>query len=96
MKNEAIEDLLYERYIEPTKRKRTEYIGVEIEMPILNLNKEAVDFGIVHKVTEKAIKKFGLKPVGIDDEGNVFSAANIQTGDILSYDCSYNNVIYLI
>ncbi|MCD7854424.1 MAG: glutamylcysteine synthetase [Clostridiales bacterium] len=92
MKNEAIEDLLYKRYIEPTKRKRTEYIGVEIEMPILNLNKEAVDFGIVHKVTENTIKKFGLKPVGIDDEGNFFSAANIQTGDILSYDCSYNNL----
>ena len=35
MENEIIKKALYERYIEPTKKKREKYIGVEIEMPIV-------------------------------------------------------------
>lgn len=83
---------LRERYIEPTKRARKDYVGVEIEMPIVNLNKEAVDFKIVHSLTDAFIKRFNFKPSGIDDKGNIYSAENKENGDILSYDCSYNNL----
>lgn len=92
MDNTAIQNLLYERYISPTKRKRKDYIGVEIEMPIINLNKKAVDFKVVHSLTHAFIKRFFFEAEGVDDEGNIYAAQNKNNGDILSYDCSYNNL----
>ncbi|MDO4169306.1 MAG: glutamylcysteine synthetase [Lachnospiraceae bacterium] len=92
MDQQRIRERLYQKYIEPTKRKRKDYIGIEIEIPIVNLQKEAVDYEIVHQVTDCFLHRFGFIPVGIDDEGNIHSAQNKENGDILSYDCSYNNL----
>lgn len=83
---------LSQKYIEPTKEKRREYIGVEIEMPIVNLSKSAVDFDAVHKVTDSFIKHFNFVVTGKDDEGNIYATQSPVNGDILSYDCSYNNL----
>ena len=92
MDNEIIRKALYNRYIEPTKKKTEKYIGVEIEMPIVNLSKGAVDFNIVHSVTDSFLNRFGFQPFGKDDDGNIYSAESPENGDILSYDCSYNNL----
>ena len=92
MDKKTVIDLLYRRYIEPTRHWRQDYIGVEIEMPIVNLNKEAVDFDVIHRLTHKFIERFGFKAAGIDDQGNIYSAQSPKNGDILSYDCSYNNL----
>ncbi len=89
---EMIKDKLYEEFIQPTNKKKN-YIGVEIEIPIINLNKKAVDFDVVHNVTEKFQKHYSdFKKDGIDYEGNVFSIKNDNTEDIVCYDCSYNNI----
>ncbi|MGN0275840.1 MAG: hypothetical protein ACI4CZ_01470 [Hominisplanchenecus sp.] len=92
MNEQMVKEQLYQRYIEPTKRQRENYIGIEIEIPIVNLKKEAVDFAVVHGVTAKFMERFGFHPAGLDDEGNIYSAVESVTGDILSYDCSYNNL----
>ena len=92
METNEIKQLLFDRYIKPTKRERKCCIGIEIEMPIVNLNKEAVDFDNVHSITRKFIEHFGFEVAGIDDEGNIYSASNKENGDIFSYDCSYNNL----
>ena len=92
MDRELIREALYNKYIEPTKKLRENYIGIEIEMPILNMNKEAVDFLIIHEMTKKFMNHFGFEAIGIDEDGNVYSAQNNKNGDILSYDCSYNNL----
>ncbi len=92
MDRDQIIERLYKRYIEPTKNKNGKYIGVEIEMPIVNLNGEAVDFEIVHGLTKKFIEQFQFTPSGIDDSGEIYSACSEKNGDILSYDCSYNNL----
>lgn len=92
MEQVLIRQQLYHKYIEPTKRERKNCIGVEIELPIVNLKKRAVDFQIVHQVTERFISFFSFQVTGLDEEGNIFSAAEPKTGDILSYDCSYNNL----
>ncbi len=83
---------LYSKYIEPTKKKRTGYIGVEIELPIVNLEKKAVDFQEIQKVTAAFIKEFDFQITGRDDDGYIYAAQDEKTGDILSYDCSYNNM----
>ena len=92
MDREVIRQALYEKYIEPTKKKAEKYIGVEIEMPIVNLSKAAVDFDVVHSITLSFINRFGFKPSGKDDDGNIYSAESPENGDIFSYDCSYNNL----
>ena len=92
MTREDILSRLYDRYIKPTENKTGSYIGVEIEMPIVNLEHRAVDFEIVHKLTSAFLKEFGFIPAGIDEQGHIYSALNKENGDIFSYDCSYNNM----
>ena len=63
-----IRDRIFKEFIAPTKVKK-DYIGIEIEMPIINLNKKAVDFNVVHKVTNSFKNEFGdFKENGIDYE----------------------------
>ncbi|MGN1165459.1 MAG: hypothetical protein ACI4S2_03405 [Lachnospiraceae bacterium] len=92
MNREYVREQLYQRYIAPTKKKRNDYIGIEIEMPIVNLEKQAVDFEVVHKITDRFMNQFQFEVVGRDEEGHICSALEKEHGDILSYDCSYNNL----
>ena len=92
MDKKYILEQLQKRYIEPTKTKRGNYIGVEIEMPIVNRNKQAVDFDIVHRSADEFIKHFDFEPSGIDDNGYIYAAQSKSNGDIMSFDCSYNNL----
>ena len=83
---------LYKEFIEPTKQRKN-FIGIEIEVPIINLNKKPVDFDIVHKITDNFKKEFSdFSPNGIDYDGNTFSLKNPNNSDIVCYDCSYNNI----
>jgi len=89
---EIVRKKLFEQFIKPTQEKKN-FIGVEIEIPIINLDKSAVDFDVVHKVTNKFQKQFcDFKKEGIDYEGNIFSLKNINNDDVFCYDCSYNNI----
>ena len=92
MNTEEFKQLLFDRFIKPTINNQNNYIGVEIEMPIINLDKKPVNFEIVHNITEKFIEHFDFLPVGVDEDGNIYSAKSSQNSDILSYDCSYNNL----
>lgn len=92
MTEQELKQILYQRYIKPTEHKDKTFIGVEVEMPIVNLNYSAVDFDIVHSLTAAFIGNFRFSPVGIDEKGHIYSAQEKQTGDIFSYDCSYNNL----
>ena len=92
MTREEVLSCIYDRFIRPTKQKREHYIGVEIEMPIVNLNNKAVDFDVVHKLTAAFLKEFAFIATGFDEEGQVYSAVNSESGDVFSYDCSYNNM----
>lgn len=90
---EDVKRRLYERFIEPTTRGYKDYIGIEIEIPILNLEKTAVNFMIVHRVTEEFLEKYPqFKRNVIDNNGHACSLIDEKTGDIVSYDCSYNNL----
>ena len=92
MTKEYILKKLYEKYIRPTEGNTDRFIGVEIEMPIVNLNRQAVDFAVIHELTKRFCERFGFTVAGIDDEGNAYCAEKKENGDILSYDCSYNNL----
>lgn len=88
----TLRSMLYSKYITPTTLNKGDFIGIEIEMPILNLAKEAVDFANVHKVTAEFMERFGFTPEKLDENGDVCLAEFPETADSLSYDCSYNNL----
>ena len=91
--DEALREKLYQAFLEPTKKDKKEYIGIEIEMPIINLNKEAVDFKVVHKVTRDFSEEFdNFELEGIDYDGNIYALRDKASDDIICYDCSYNNI----
>ena len=90
---EAVKKRLYEEFIEPTKNGKKDFIGIEIELPILNLDKKPVNFNVVHKITEKFLKQFPEFEIkGIDKDNNIYLMENPETKDNISYDCSYNNI----
>lgn len=89
---EMVKNKLYEEFIKPTNQKK-DFIGIEIEIPIINLNKKAVDFDVVHEITRKFQNHYDEFQIdGIDYDGNTFALKNPNTDDIVCYDCSYNNI----
>lgn len=87
-----LDEALYRKYIKPTQRKRKPYVGIEFELPVVNLTGQAVDFSVVHALTDEFVKKFGFDLLSRDDDGYVYSAQRTDNGDDLSYDCSYNTL----
>ena len=87
-----IREKVYERYIKPTEEDRKDYVGVEIELPIVNISGLETNHEVCRQVFEQAVKKFEFKPESYDDNGKCHSATNQKTEDILSFDCSYNNL----
>ncbi len=83
---------IYEKYIAPTEKQRELSIGVEIEMPVVNLNGEPVEEETVLEVSKAFREHFGFEVQGSDDNGNVNSMSDKQTGDNLSFDCCYSNL----
>lgn len=92
MEKNRIKELIYEKYIEPTKAVRSRSVGIEIEMPIVNMCGEPVDEQISLNVAEKFRAQFDFQPVGYDDDKNVNSMTNEENDDNLSFDCSYSNL----
>ena len=89
MKKE-VRQAIYDKYIAPTKINRPDYIGVEIEMPVVNLSGQPVDEAVSIEAAERFIKQFNFIKSGRDTDGNITSAKDTQTGDILSFDCCYS------
>ena len=89
---EDIRRAVFEKYILPTQKKRPDYIGAEIEMPVVNLTGAPVDEAVSIQTAEIFSQHFGFQTEKLDAEGNFISAKHEETGDILSFDCSYSNL----
>lgn len=87
-----VRKLLYNKYIKPTTENKDIYIGIEIEMPVVNLNREPVDKSLVLSLIKAFADKFGFIPTGYDDNKDIYAVANMGNGDIFTFDCSYNNL----
>lgn len=92
MDNDTLNKALYDKYIAPTERQRTASIGVEIEMPVVNLSGEAVETDVVLSVSSDFRKEFSFEAEGRDDDGCVNSMSDRKSGDNLSFDCCYSNL----
>ena len=92
MNRDEIKQHLFEKYIAPTQVKRHKYIGIEIEMPVVNLSGAPTDYSISQNAAAAFRQQFGFVEEHFDDNGVCYSATCPQTGDNLSFDCSYNNM----
>jgi gamma-glutamylcysteine synthetase len=88
----ALRQAIYDKYIAPTQKQRPDYIGVEIEMPVVNLADEPVDEAVPLAAAEQFAAHFGFQITGRGTDGNFTSAQDRKTGDILSFDCCYSNL----
>ena len=87
-----LDKAIFEKYIAPTQKSRDSSIGIEIELPVVNLSGEAVDEGLVIGIADDFREHFSFDIVGKDDDGNINSTSDPQSGDNLSFDCSYSNL----
>lgn len=92
MNRQEVKKLLYNKYILPTEMKQDLYIGIEIEMPAVNLSGEATDFSVTQNVFSSFIERYNFSADKFDDNGICYSATEHQTEDKISFDCSYNNL----
>ena len=60
MKQFDIDKAIYEKYIVPTKHKKGYMIGIEFEIPILNMSQEKIDFSVIQKVVLALREAFDL------------------------------------
>ncbi|MGN0476790.1 MAG: glutamylcysteine synthetase [Ruminococcus sp.] len=89
---DMVRKLLYDKYIKPTTENKDLYIGIEIEMPVVNLNREPVDKSLMLRLIKDFAEKFGFTPTGYDDNKDIYAVVNSVNGDIFTFDCSYNNL----
>lgn len=92
MDSKKLEQALYDKYIAPTEKRRSGAIGIEIEMPVVNLNGEPVDEEFVIHAADIFREHFAFNAEGKDADGNVNSMTDPASGDNLSFDCSYSNL----
>lgn len=88
----TLDQHIYERFIQPTVGKRPRYVGVEFELPLVNLSPAPVDFAVVHDLVDAFLERFDFVPAVRDDNGYICSAQLKENGDDLSFDCSYNTL----
>lgn len=85
-------NIIVRRFIQPLEKREGHFVGIEIELPIVNLKKAPVSFDLVHKMTEDFVQTQGFSEITRDEDGWINHACHPETGDTLSYECSYNTI----
>lgn len=91
MKQQLFE-AVHDRFLRPLDRPCRDWAGIEIELPIINLSREAVDFDVCHQMMDQFIDTFRFEGIERDDDGHIYHAESPENGDVISFDCSYNTL----
>ena len=91
MMTQSARELIRQRFIKPTASPRTNYIGIEIEMPVVSLDGEKTNHNVSAAALKDAAGRFGFTETKRDLQGVCHEAVCAETGDVFSFDCSYNN-----
>lgn len=92
MNRDELRERLYQKYIAPTLARKGKFVGIEIEMPVANLEGRATDYAVAQAAAAKFRERFGFVEEARDVNGVCYSATCPATGDNLSFDCAYNNM----
>lgn len=80
--------LIYDTFIKPFEKRQYGNVGVELEFPLVNLEKAPVDEKVAKGMFDHFLKR-GFK-VELEEKGQPLFITN-DDGDCLSFDNSYNN-----
>lgn len=80
--------LIYDTFLKPFEKRQYGNVGVELEFPLVNLDKAPVDEAVAKGLFDYFLDK-GFK-VELEEGGQPLFITN-EDGDCLSYDNSYNN-----
>lgn len=83
-------EIVHNRFIKPLINKKTGNIGVELEFPMINLNKAPIETENALNLLSYFLDK-GFKTEDTDTFGNPAFITN-KYGDCISFDNSYNNI----
>lgn len=70
----VLDQLIYQRFIQPTVGRIPQYVGVEFELPLVNLKQEPVSFSVVHALVDAFLERFDFIGAARDEEGRICSA----------------------
>lgn len=84
------EKIIKDRFISPLMNKKTGTIGVELEFPMLNMNKAPVEKAVALKLLNHFLND-GFTVEDTDTDGKPAFITN-HFGDCISFDNSYNNI----
>ncbi|MDR1568282.1 MAG: gamma-glutamylcysteine synthetase [Streptococcaceae bacterium] len=89
-------ELLYRRYIKDLPVEQKNYIGIELEFPIVNLAHEAVDINFVRTLMLELCDNFGFEVIKRDSDGLPIEIIKKATGDVIVFEVSYNNLEFAL
>lgn len=81
---------IYEKYF--SKLKNSEYVGAEIELPIINLKEPFIVEKVVIQELFKSFLELDFIINNTDNGKNVISIKNPNNGDTISLEYSYNTI----
>ncbi|MBR5535480.1 MAG: hypothetical protein IKU60_02395 [Clostridia bacterium] len=80
--------LIYDTFLKPFEERQYGNVGVELEFPLVNLDKAPVDEKVAKGMFDYFLER-GFK-IELEEEGQPLFITN-EDGDCLSFDNSYNN-----
>src|SRR5665647_2519117 len=89
-----VKNLIYNKYIFPFDKNNDndKNVGIELEFPLLNLNKLPVEMDIINGLMDFIMSgPYGFKMIRRDLDGNIAGLIN-DDGDVISFDNSFNNI----
>jgi gamma-glutamylcysteine synthetase len=95
----VVRNLIYDKYIKPFYDKYDSgeigFVGVELEFPLINLNKKPVSTSITNQLMKHIVSQdWGFSISCIDDNGNICEVKRTLTNgeEVIGFDNSYNNL----
>ncbi len=86
--NKELYNLIYNRFLQPFSTKHIGNIGLEVEMPLVNLAQAPVDITVAKGLMDFLLTRgFKVADTTLDGEPAFIEC----DGDVLSFDNSYNN-----
>ncbi len=83
---------IYDTFINPISIKKQNFIGIELEFPVINLNKKPVDICMLQKIMIFLINNHNFKKLATDTDKRIYSIQNSINKDIICFECSYNTL----
>ena len=90
--NDKLSENIYNTFLDPISIKKQSFIGIELEFPVINLDKKPVDIIMLQKIMSFLISNCNFKKLATDTDGKIYSIKNTKTKDIICFECSYNTL----